>query len=165
MRSSEMDWLTDRLCYLRGLKSLSDQQALLVLLADKKDRSAKDEKKLATLVRAEKANVKAAKARQEAANLINAEKKAEKEAQRKARNHKLIVHGTLFEIAGLENRSRGELLGMLMAAANSTQPERWAIWKARGDELLAQREQRDGNKEKEKEKEKEKQKFRLFNMV
>lgn len=105
------DWLQDRVAYLKGLKSPSDQQALLVLLAEKPQRTSQDEKKLAAIVRAEKASVKAAKARQDAANLINAEKKAAKEADRKARNHRLILQGVLFDLAGLENRSRGSCSG------------------------------------------------------
>ena len=132
------DWLQDRVAYLKGLKSPSDQQALLVLLAEKQQRTPQDEKKLAALVRAEKASVKAAKARQDAANLINAEKKAAKEADRKARNHRLILQGVLFDLAGLENRSRGELLGLLLAAATTDDPQRWASWKAKGDALLAE---------------------------
>lgn len=133
------DWLQDRVAYLKGLKSPSDQQSLLVLLAEKQQRTSQDEKKLVALVRAEKASVKAAKARQDAANLINAEKKAAKEADRKARNHRLILQGVLFDLAGLENRSRGELLGLLLAAATTDDPQRWASWKAKGDALLAEK--------------------------
>ena len=134
------DWLKDRVAYLKGLKSPNDQQALLVLLAEKPDRTALDEKKLAALVRAEKASVRAAKARTAAANLINAEKKAAREAERKARNHRLILQGVLFDLAGLEGRSRGELLGLLLAASATSDEQRWAIWKAKGDALLAEKE-------------------------
>jgi hypothetical protein len=74
-----------------------------------------------------------------AANLINAEKKAAKEADRKARNHRLILQGVLFDLAGLENRSRGELLGLLLAASTTDDPQRWASWKAKGDALLAEK--------------------------
>ena len=48
-------WLAERLAYLRGLKAPSDQQRLLLMLADKPDRTADDGRKLAALVRAEKA--------------------------------------------------------------------------------------------------------------
>ena len=45
-------------------------------------------------------------------------------------------------LAGLEQRSRGELLGLLLAAASTTEdPQRWASWKVRGDALLAEKEQ------------------------
>lgn len=126
---TEQEWLQDRVAYLKGLKSPNDQQALLVLLAEKPTRDAQDEKKLAALVRAEKAAIRAAKARQEAANLIHAEKRAAKEAERKARNHRLITQGVLFDLAGLEHRSKGELLGLLLAAAGTTDDQRWASWK------------------------------------
>jgi hypothetical protein len=134
------DWILDRVAYLKGLKSISEQQALLVLLAEKQDRSAQDERKLAALVVAEKAGVKAAKARQDVANLINAEKKAAKEAERKARNHRLILQGILFDLAGLEHRSRGELLGLLLAGATTSEPQKWQAWKVKGDALLAEKE-------------------------
>ena len=40
-------WLAERLAYLRGLKAPSDQQRLLLMLADKPDRTADDGRKLA----------------------------------------------------------------------------------------------------------------------
>ena len=132
-------WLHDRVTYLKGLKSRNDQQELLVILAEKITRTSHDEKTLAVLIRAEKASIKAVKARQDAAHLINAEKKAEREAERKARNHRLILQGVLFDLAGLENRSRGELLGLLLAATGSDEA-RWASWKFKGDALLAEKE-------------------------
>lgn len=132
-------WLNDRVAYINGLKSPSEQQVLLVLLAEQKARTPQDERKLAALIRAEKATIRAAKARAEAANMINAEKKAEREAARKARNHRLIQQGVLIDLAGLENRSRGELLGLLLAAAATTDEQKWGAWKQRGDQLLAEK--------------------------
>lgn len=136
---NEQEWLQDRVAYLKGLKSRNDQQALLVLLAEKPDRNAQDERKLAALVKAEKASLRAAKARQEAASMIHAEKKAAQAAARKARNHRLIVQGALIDMAGLEGRSKGELLGLLLAAASTTDDQKWASWKQRGDALLAEK--------------------------
>ena len=69
------EWLNDRVKYLKGLKSRSEQQELLVLLAEKTNRTAHDDKKLNAIVKAEKASQRATKARQDAANLINTEKK------------------------------------------------------------------------------------------
>ena len=133
------EWLQDRIVYLKALKSPNDQQALLILLAEKQPRTKQEEKKLVALIRAEKANLRAAKARQAAANLINAEKKAAKESARKARNHRLILQGVLFDLAGLQNHSRGELLGLLLAAAATADPQRWESWKTKGDALLAEK--------------------------
>ena len=134
------NWLTDRVAYLKGIKARSEQQELLVLLADNPSRSAQDGKKLVALVKAEKAAVRASKARQEVSNLLNAEKRAIKEEQRRARNHRLILQGVLIDLAGLEHRSRGELLGLLLAASTTEDPQRWASWKVKGDALLAEKE-------------------------
>ena len=133
-------WLTDRVAHLKGLKTRSEQQELLVLLADNPARTAQDGKKLAALVKAEKAAVRASKARQEVAMLLNAEKRAVKEEQRRARNHRLILQGVLIDLAGLEHRSRGELLGLLLAASTTDDSQRWASWKVKGDALLAEKE-------------------------
>lgn len=133
-------WLKDRVAHLKGLKTRSDQQELLVLLAEKTNRTPQDEKKIAVLAKAEKAAIRAAKARLDAANLINGEKKAAKEEARRARNHRLITQGVLFDLAGLEGRSRGEMLGLLLAASATEDPQRWASWKAKGDALLASKE-------------------------
>lgn len=54
-QKKERDWLADRVQHLKGLKSPTDQQRLLVALAEKEGRSELEEKKLAVLVRAEKA--------------------------------------------------------------------------------------------------------------
>ena len=53
--------------------------------------------------------------------------------------HRLIQQGVLFDLAGLESRSRGELLGVLLAAAKTDDPHRWATWKQAGDALLAKK--------------------------
>lgn len=132
------EWLRDRVAYLKGLKSPTDQQSLLVLLAENPARTARDEKKLAALVRAEKASQNAAKARQKVTTLLQAEKRAAKDAERKARNHRLIQQGLLFDLAGLSSRSRGEMLGLLLAAASTVDEHKWASWKVRGDAILAE---------------------------
>jgi predicted ATP-dependent protease len=141
-------WLTARVTYLKGLKSRSDQQELLVLLAEKTARTPQDDKKLAALVRAEKASVRAAKARQEAANLINAERKAAAEAERKARDHELYQAAGLLSLAGLVDKKtgkptmdRGQLLGALLGLAKVSQDDpRRADWKRAGDALLSEKE-------------------------
>ena len=135
----ERDWLGDRIKHIKGLKSPNDQQALLVALAEKDNRSDLEEKKLAALIRAERASVRAMKARQEAASLIYAEQREAASAARKQRTNRLILQGLLFDLAGLETRSRGELLGLLLSASTMTDQARWASWKERGDALLAEK--------------------------
>ena len=133
------EWLIDRVTYLKRLKARTEHQQLLVLLAEKPDRSAADNQLLAALVRLEQANDRAAQARVAAAKLIQSSKRQSQRAERKARAHRLIQQGVLFDLAGLEHRSRGELLGLLLAAAKTEDPHRWAAWKQAGEALLAEK--------------------------
>ena len=133
------EWLIDRVALLKGLKSCTEPQQLLVLLAEKPDRSAADNQLFAALVRLEQANDRAAQARLAATKLIQANKRQSAKAERKARAHRLIQQGVLFDLAGLESRSREELLGLLLAAAKTEDPQRWAAWKQAGEALLAEK--------------------------
>ncbi|WP_198387657.1 hypothetical protein [Burkholderia ubonensis] len=82
---ADTPWLTDRLAYLRGLKAPNEHQRLLLLLVDKAPRTADDERKLAALVRAEKAAERAQQAKVAATRIVT----AERQAARKARDHAL----------------------------------------------------------------------------
>ena len=143
MQSDE--WLKDRVAYLNGLKSWSEQQELLVLLAEKSNRNAQDDKKLNAIVKAEKASLRATKARQDAANLINAEKKAAAKAERAARTHELCNSAGLLILAGLVDSKtgkptldKGELLGALLGLEKVPEDDaRRTDWKRAGDALLA----------------------------
>ena len=135
------EWLTARIAYLRGLKSPSDQQRLLLLLADKPERSNDDNRKLSALVKAEKAAERAQKAKANAARIVNAEKAAE----RKARDRELYQAAGLLILAGLVDSKtgrptvdRGELLGALLGLAKvPLDDQRRSEWKRAGDALLA----------------------------
>jgi hypothetical protein len=138
-------WLKDRVAYLKGLKSRNEQQELLVLLAEKSNRNAQDDKKLNAIVKAEKASLRATKARQDAANLINAEKKAAAKAERTARTHELCNSAGLLILAGLVDTKTGkptidkaELLGALLGLLAKVPAEdpRREEWKRAGDSLL-----------------------------
>ena len=126
------DWLINRIAYLKGLQSCSDQQKLLILLAEKPDRSAQDIKRLTVLIRAEKAGNKISRARQLATSVIN----AEIESGGKTNNHRLLLQGKLIDLAGLASRSRSELLGLLLTAAANDDPLEWANWEAKGNAML-----------------------------
>ena len=140
------EWLNDRVKYLKGLKSRNEQQELLVLLAEKSNRNAQDDKKLNAIVKAEKASLRATKARQEAANLINTEKKAAAKAERAARTHELCNSAGLLILAGLVDTKtgkpaidKGELLGALLGLAKvPAEDPRRKEWKRAGDSLLAE---------------------------
>jgi hypothetical protein len=80
-------WINERLVLLRSLKTLNDHQRLLLMLADKWPRTTHDERKLAALVKAEKAAERAEKARNSASCIIDQEKLTE----RKTRNHRAIL--------------------------------------------------------------------------
>lgn len=136
------DWLTTRTAYLKGLKSPNDQQRLLLVLAEKTDRTATDDRNLAALIRAEKAAERAQKARAGAARIIN----ADKEKERVARNHEMYQAAGLLGLAGLVDTKtgkptldRGELLGAFLSLAKvPADDSRRADWKRAGDALLAQ---------------------------
>ena len=128
-------WLLERVEYLRKLKAPNEQQRLLMLLAEKPDRSSADDRKLAVLVRAEKADERLAKLRASAARVVS----EEKAATRKARNHRLIQQGLLFDLVGLESRDPAELAGALAALAEVDDPSRWAQWKIKGQAILARK--------------------------
>jgi uncharacterized protein YciI len=138
------EWMKDRIQHLKGLKSRSEQQELLILLGEKNDRTSADEKKLSVLVRAEKAALNAIKAKQEAIKFLNAEKNAEKKAERKNRNHELFNSAGLLIMAGLVNTKTGkptidkaELLGALIGLAKVPEKDpRRAEWKKAGDVVL-----------------------------
>ena len=131
------DHLNSKLASLKGLKAPTQVQQLLILLAEKPDRTTEDDKQLAILLRAERAADRARVAQLQAAKLLG----QRKDATRKARNHRLILQGLLLELAGLNDWDQGELLGALLALRESQNvpPERRQQWKQRGDALLAEK--------------------------
>ena len=136
MEKEKTNWIENRITYIKGLKTPTEQQKMLVLLVEKTDRTPQEEKYLTALIRAEKANERAAKARTAAATLINDDKKKAKETERKERTHRLIQQGVLFDLAKLEDRSHAELLGILLAAATIEDAERRKNWREKGEEKL-----------------------------
>lgn len=137
--------LTERVVYLKGLKAISDQQALLVLLHDKPTRTDAENKKLVVLWRAEVAGMRASAARLKASNMLNAEDRAAKVKERKARDHELYQAAGLLILSGLVDSKmgipvidRGELLGALLGLSKVPHDDtRRAEWKRAGDALMA----------------------------
>ena len=117
-----------------------------MLLAEKSNRNAQDDKKHNAKVKSEKAGIRATKARQDAANLINAEKKATAKAERAARTHELCNSAGLLILAGLVDTKTGkptidkaELLGALLGLAKvPAEDPRRKEWKRAGDSMLAE---------------------------
>jgi cytochrome P450 len=146
MADKNEDWLNNRVLTLKGLKSRTEQQNILVELFDKQNRTPQDDKKFNALVRAEKALERAIKAKQAASNLIQAEKHAEKKAERKARDHELYNAAGLLILAGLVDTKTGkptidknELLGALAGLAKVPESDqRRTEWKKAGAAIFAE---------------------------
>jgi hypothetical protein len=145
-KQTHEEWLNNKIQYLKGLKSRSEQQELLLLLAEKPDRNAQDDKKLNAIIKAEKAAEKATKARQEAAKLINAENRAAAKAERAARTHELCNSAGLLILAGLVDTKTGkptidkaELLGALLGLSKVPESDpRRLEWKKAGAASLGE---------------------------
>jgi hypothetical protein len=140
------EWTKARAEYIRGLKTPSDQQRLLLLLSDKNEQSNEDKRKLAALVRAEKAAERALKAKASASRIVN----ADKEATRKSRDRELYNAAGLLILSGLVDSKlgqpiidKGELLGALLGLSKVPKDDpRRAEWKRAGDALLAEKSKR-----------------------
>lgn len=134
---TKQSWEEKRVQYIDGLKKPTEAQQLLAILYKKSNRTEAENKKLAALIKAEKATERALNANAAITKMLN----GAKEDERRARNHRLIQQGILFDLVGLDTRSRGEMLGALIAAVASAKanPEHWATWKAKGDALLAEK--------------------------
>ncbi len=146
MADNNEDWLSNRVLYLKGLKSRTEQQNILIALHEKENRTPQDDKKLNVLIKAEKAADRATKARIEANKLIQAEKNAEKKAERKARDHELYNSAGLLILAGLVDTKTGkptldkaELLGALLGLAKVPKEDpRRKDWQRAGVAVLAE---------------------------
>ena len=135
--AEKQSWEEKRVQYIDGLKKPTEAQQLLSILYKKAGRTEIENKKLAALIKAEKATERALNANAAITKMLN----GAKEDERRARNHRLIQQGILFDLVGLDTRSRGEMLGALIAAVASAKanPEHWPTWKAKGEALLAEK--------------------------
>jgi hypothetical protein len=134
-------WTQERAQYIRGLKTPTEYQQIILMLLEKAERTADESKKLNVLLKAERAAARAQSAKADAARVMNADKVAE----RKARDHEMYQAAGLLAMAGLVDRKtgkptrdRGELLGALLALAKSNIDEaKRSEWKRAGDEALS----------------------------
>ena len=140
MAKQAVDWMAEKLAYIRGLTNPSEAQKLLVKLAEKPDRTKAEDATMATIIRAEKSSERAARARADVANLMQAEQRR----KRAARTHQLCRSAGLLGLAGLLDTQSGkptrdpaELLGALieLAAIHPTDDTR-RRWHDLGAELL-----------------------------
>lgn len=119
-RPEKPDWLSGHLGFLKGLKSKNETQQLLILLAGKNERTPKEQKTFDALVKSERASEKAKEARLAVSFMLVSSKKEEAEAERKARTHRLVLNGLLFDYADISHLNRSELLGLLLAGSQTT---------------------------------------------
>lgn len=135
--------IEDQIKYIKGLHQPNEHQALLVSLHEQGDRTPNDEKLLQALLRAETAAERAKRAGTAAGNMVRTKiKKAEVASkarayvEQKARNQQLISLGELVSIAGLQDRPREQLLGLLIATQAVTDPIDLTYMEQVGSQIL-----------------------------
>lgn len=131
------EWTKNRVLYIDGLKKPSPEQLLLSLLYKLANRTTDQNRKLSALISAERTADRLALQKAKVKRMLADEKAKEFRARKKTRMKQLIMYGELFELAGLETRSRGELLGMLQDMARITDQDTLAEFKNSGDKFLA----------------------------
>jgi len=140
---SNVVWLEKRIRYIEGLKSLTENQQVLMELAGKTERSSIEEKQFKAAMKLEKLVEATAKAKSESAMLKSSAKKAE----RKARDHELYKSaGILLIGSGLVDAKTGKIIGDVeerlgsLIALNQSTPDdkRREQWKQIGAEKLNQ---------------------------
>lgn len=137
--------IEDRIKYIKGLQQPTEHQALLVSLHAQAERTPAEDKLLQALLRAEAAADRAKRAGTAAGNMVKmkikkaeAESKARAYAELKIRNQQLIALGELVGIAGLQDRPREELLGLLIATRAITDPKDLQYFQQIGAQILFQ---------------------------
>ncbi|USX11231.1 conjugal transfer protein TraD [Paraburkholderia fungorum] len=134
---AKAEWLTEHVQYIKGLKSPTATQALLVELAAIPAPTAQESRQLDKLVRLEKINQKADAMKAEAARMLS----ARREDQRKARTRELIELGGIVSMVDFPV-DRGTLTGVLLWALDQfrTDDDLQRTLKKRGDAFIAARE-------------------------
>lgn len=153
LKHKDPTWRQDLIKKLRAYKSRSAAQQLLVDLAhetgdvpdpkrtdsasSKDDETAK--KNLDTLYRAEAARERFDAITNRATRIAKGTQETREKSKRELRNKRLIDQALLIELAGLHERTEAVLLGLLLDAAQVTDPERLEDWAKAGAERLAAR--------------------------
>lgn len=142
------DWLKTHILHLKGLKSPTEQQKLLIVLAESPSLTDLEKKKFDALVKSERAQVRARDARRAANKILNAEKIAESQKARKNRTHEMLKSAGLLSLAGLIDKNTGipnadisELLGALISLNETLQKlpkndQRRIGWSEKGSAAL-----------------------------
>lgn len=125
------EWITAKVKYIEGLKNPNESEKLFLALVRIPEPDAAHQRKLDAIVKAFKAQDRARAAQVKVDKVLNVERVKEKKIKAdelRKRNHRLITLGLLIDSASLKNRSKAEILGVLMAASKVDDAERWAFW-------------------------------------
>lgn len=109
MANIDTAYLEKLVTRFRGFKSPNDTQRLIILLGSKLERSDEDNKKLSTLIKAEKAAEKLVKARAATNKIIN----AEKTAARKLETRKKVIWGAAVKTAAKNDAQIAQMMRKL----------------------------------------------------
>ena len=126
-------WGEKHIDMLKAQKTRNELQEMIVVLSEQPEKA----NQLEVLLKSERAKERAKNAERAASKLLGASKAAE----RSARTHRLIQLGLLIEYAGLENRCRGAILGVLISSAQY-KPEQWDSLRGLGERRLAEKEKK-----------------------
>lgn len=107
----------------RGYKSPNDTQRLIILLGSKLERSDEENKKLAVLLKAEKAAEKLIKARAATNKIIN----AEKTAARKLDVRKKIIWGAALKTGSTEHPEIAQIMTRLFTEGFIAEKDKQAV--------------------------------------
>lgn len=136
------NWIQNKVKEIKDSKTRTDEQELLLILHDNKNRTAQENKEFDILVKYEKSLEQTNVRKQAAINVTQNKKKEE----RKARDRKLYNAAGLLILAGLVDTKTGdtkldagELLGAFIGLANlPADHQKRAEWKKMGDAVLAE---------------------------
>ena len=135
-QAKQAKWLQDRIDTIRKTPNPSDIQKLLLMLAENPGRTTQENKQLEALIKSEKAEQRAETARIAARAIVTNKQDADK----KARNHRLIERGSLSDLAGLQDMDPAEFLGALLGLSKvPLEDPRRQEWKRAGHALLTER--------------------------
>lgn len=123
MANIDTAYLDKLVTRFRGFKSPNDTQRLIILLGSKLDRSDEDNKKLSTLIKAEKAAEKLVKARAATNKIIN----AEKTAARKLDVRKKIIWGAALKTAATNNPEIAQIMTRLFTEGFIAEKDKQAV--------------------------------------
>ena len=147
-------WRDTYIASLKQLTSPTQAQKLILELDGNPSRTPRESRDLDTLLRAEEAREKMVAISLRASKIARTAATNREKTKNEIRNKRMIDQGLLVELAQLHERTDAELLGVLLAAASTTDADRWASWAKHGAQRLAVRDAADVAKRAEKAKRK-----------